>query len=90
MDNMRYEPFECYQIKTKFYRNDKKWEDIEPTYFWASTSNWNDALDEYIKRMEQENIDLSKVWEYRVNYLGSPQGHYHNIGFQKVLSGEWE
>lgn len=79
-----------YQVKIKEHDSKKSWEELPPTLVFFSTDNWGDALQSYITYLEENNVDLSNVWEYRINYTGSLQGHYRNVGFEKVLSGEWK
>lgn len=78
-----------FEVKIKEYKSGKSWEELKPTVVLFTTDDWQDALQSYITYLEENNVDLSNVWEYRINYTGSPQGHYRNVGFEKVLSGKW-
>ena len=81
---------QAYEVRIKEYECGINWEDLKPTLVFFSTNNWFDALESYITYLKENDVDLSKVWEYRINYAGSSQGHYYNVGYEKLLSGEWK
>ena len=71
-----------YEVKIRNKDSMLFFEDIKPTLIIHSSDDVYVALDSYLAFLERENVDISNVWEFRINRKDSPQGHYFNPTWQ--------
>lgn len=74
-----------YEVKIKEKDSKTAWEDLKPTSILHSSDDWQDALKSYVHMLKSEHVDISNVWEFRINHKGSYQGHYYNPTWQGEL-----